>query len=730
MHELLQLVGRFRRDERGVFAVFFGLLAVVLVATAGAVVDFTTLQQARTRAQDALDSAALGLQPTIWDTGVTEATIGGSAQNLLEERLTNSDVTAEVTNVTINRTDGLLRIGASITVPMVFVQLVGVNQISASVVAEARSWSADLEVAVALDVTGSMGTVIPGSNPSKTRVQALKEAMAELIPLVVKDVQTPTYTKMALAPYSMGVNVGSYAGSVRSAATSYTSITGASWWTGTLKTITAGTWAVGGTARNISGITRANPARVTTSSDHGYSTGQVVFISGVSGMTQVNDRAYTITVTSSTQFTLGVNSSSYSSYSSSSNDTVTRCVEPDCAVTFTSSSHGFANTDLVGVTGVGGMTINGEAWTIKDRTTNTFELTSSVNGTVIGTKFGTYSSSGSVGKCTTNECELIVTSSSHGLANNEYVYITNSSLGTLTFLQNVDGNIEPWVNLDGSGSNNIAGMVWQVTDVTTNGYVLEDSMGPRMGTYASGGRSYCTRPGCQYQFFRNGVTSGTYYSLHQISTCVSERVGANQLTDVAPSTTPVGRNYPAPSNGCLTNQIVPLTSNKATLNSAVTALQAGGSTAGHVGIAWSWYLVSPNFGYLFPSGSQPAAYGTENLMKVAILMTDGEYNSSFCDGVISQDSTSGSGSIWDHKNCNATNGSSWSQAEAYCTAMKAAGVIVYTVGFEVINNQAAIDMMANCATDAEHAYLANGSQELKDVFRAIGKDIAKLRLSE
>jgi Flp pilus assembly protein TadG len=722
MHDLLQLIGRFRRDERGIFAVFFGLVAVVLVATAGAVVDFTTLQQARTRAQDALDSAALGLQPTIWDDGVTEATIGSRAQSLLDERLANANVSAEVTGVTINKNDGLLRLGASITVPMVFVQLVGVNQVSASVVAEARRGSVDLEVSVALDVTGSMGQTITGSSPPKTRIQALKEAMAELIPLVVKDVQTPTYTKMALVPYSMGVNVGAYAASVRGSIEPGRSITGASWASGTAKTISGASWA-SGSGISISGASRANPARITTSSNHGLSTGDTVWITGVNGMTQLNNKSYVITVTSTTQFTLnGVNSSSYSTYSSGG--TVTKCQAPACAVVVTTStSHDFATNDNVRITGVNGMTqINTigtlTVWPITVVSTSRFVLV----GTV-GPSYSAYTSGGSATKCRVVGCEIVITTSAaHGIADGEKVHIVG--VNGMTQTSPSPSSLYPARAINSSNTN-----VWTANYVSTTQYSLDTSYGPSYASYTSGGSSYCTRAGCEYYAFRNAASSA--WRSHQISTCVSERIGANKLTDAAPSIAPVGRNYPAPSNGCLTNQIVPLTSNKADLNTAVNALQAGGSTAGHIGIAWSWYLISPNFGYLFPSGSQPAAYGPPHeLMKVAILMTDGEYNSSYCNGVISQDSTSGSGSASDHINCNAHNGSSWSQAEAYCTAMKAAGVIIYTVGFQIVNNQAAIDMMANCATDAAHAHVAESGQDLRDVFVKIGQDISKLRLSE
>ena len=43
----------------------FAILAIVLIAMSGAVVDFTSVQQARSRSQTAIDAAALALQPRI-----------------------------------------------------------------------------------------------------------------------------------------------------------------------------------------------------------------------------------------------------------------------------------------------------------------------------------------------------------------------------------------------------------------------------------------------------------------------------------------------------------------------------------------------------------------------------------------------------------------------------------------------------------------------------------------
>lgn len=74
---------------------------------------------------------------------------------------------------------------------------------------------------------------------------------------------------------------------------------------------------------SITAITQANPGLVTTSSFHGLSNGQVVYISGVVGMTQVNNLYFTVNVVNSTQFQLqGVNTTSYSAYVSGGNVSV------------------------------------------------------------------------------------------------------------------------------------------------------------------------------------------------------------------------------------------------------------------------------------------------------------------------------------------------------------------------------------------------------------------------
>lgn len=72
-------------------------------------------------------------------------------------------------------------------------------------------------------------------------------------------------------------------------------------------------------AKTISGITAANPG-VVTATAHGYSNGDIVYISGVVGMTQVNDRAFVVANVATNTFELkGVDTSAYTAYASGGN---------------------------------------------------------------------------------------------------------------------------------------------------------------------------------------------------------------------------------------------------------------------------------------------------------------------------------------------------------------------------------------------------------------------------
>ena len=223
----------------------------------------------------------------------------------------------------------------------------------------------------------------------------------------------------------------------------------------------------------------------------------------------------------------------------------------------------------------------------------------------------------------------------------------------------------------------------------------------------------------------NAITGTTATGSADQRTCVKERSTTDRYTDAAPGS---GNyfNYYTGSNTCQpTSTIMPLSSNKVTLKSHIDAMPTTGMTAGHLGTAWAWYLVSPNWSSVWPTGSSPHSYslmtqssdpnssaqpGDEGfkpkLYKIAVLMTDGSYNKQY------------------------SGDSSTTQARSICTEIKATGVTVYTVGFQIGVGSEPDVTMQQCATSSSHYYNASSGEALKQAFRDIAIKISDLRISE
>lgn len=224
--------------------------------------------------------------------------------------------------------------------------------------------------------------------------------------------------------------------------------------------------------------------------------------------------------------------------------------------------------------------------------------------------------------------------------------------------------------------------------------------------------------------YRNGrvetVTTNNYYT--PTPECVVERKGNNRYTDVAPGPGNYVMALANSSGRCgltATSELIPLTSNKTLLKERIDALQLSVYTAGQIGTAWAWYTLSPNWNALWESSAAASAYDSET-MKIAILMTDGDYNEPYdTNGVATRSAGSGS----------AVNGSSDAQARALCTAMKAKGVYIYTVGFAIGRNSPAERVLNHCASDATTAYTADNGDQLREAFRDIAIRISNLYLT-
>lgn len=214
--------------------------------------------------------------------------------------------------------------------------------------------------------------------------------------------------------------------------------------------------------------------------------------------------------------------------------------------------------------------------------------------------------------------------------------------------------------------------------------------------------------------FAAGVNAGAYASTVSggaSAACVRERVDASyNASDVS------GRAKPfRPAASCPRVAVVPLTADAATVETAIAGLGTGGTTAGHLGTLWAEALLSPDWADVFPSGRAGRAYAATANRKIAILMTDGLYNT--FDGV-SRGSAAATASA--------------DAALAACGAMKAKGVTVYTIGFDLGTQAAAKTLLTACAStvDGKAAfYDAEDAAALTAAFADITASILRIRLS-
>ncbi len=247
----------------------------------------------------------------------------------------------------------------------------------------------------------------------------------------------------------------------------------------------------------------------------------------------------------------------------------------------------------------------------------------------------------------------------------------------------------------------------------------------------------------------------------KVMPCVTDRNGPQQFTDAAPganawlnahsgkrfpfsddsSDTPLtvklGNTQSDPSDNwdynhdgscndiTEKNVVMPLTSSKTELKDAIDDLEAYGATGGALGTAWSWYMLSPNWTSIWTGASAPGSYsdlaavsatGAPKLRKIAVLMSDGVYNT--YRGWKDSDKVMVS-----------------SNAVSICTNMKAAGIEIYTVGFNLdelapADRTRAENTLMSCGTDVSHFYNALSSEQLQVHFRDIAMKLSTLFLAK
>lgn len=197
-NSVLCTIKKFQSNEDGYFAALFGIMLISITATSGAVVDFMTVQNTRSVVQQALDTTTLALQPLIHTK--TEAQLLVSAQNLMDQIADIQGFALTVETVDEVEDDGTLFIEVSVDIPMYFVSLVGVGDITARIASQVTKKATQQEVVMVLDNSGSMG--------SYSRLSNLKTAAVNATNILMGGASANNEVKIGIVPFTSYVNVG------------------------------------------------------------------------------------------------------------------------------------------------------------------------------------------------------------------------------------------------------------------------------------------------------------------------------------------------------------------------------------------------------------------------------------------------------------------------------------------------------------------------------------------
>ena len=188
----------FTRREDGATAIIFALALLPIVVLLGFAMDLQRANAVKFQLQASADAAVLaGARQYYAGSEKAEAvTLAYFKQSL--SSLSHGTSCSDPVIVTDNETAGIT-ISADCSVETTITGLIGADKINLSTAASARSQQTQLDLALMLDVSGSM---------SGSKIKDLKTAANNAIDILLKDAGGKT--RIAIAPYSTAVNTGAY----------------------------------------------------------------------------------------------------------------------------------------------------------------------------------------------------------------------------------------------------------------------------------------------------------------------------------------------------------------------------------------------------------------------------------------------------------------------------------------------------------------------------------------
>ena len=201
---LTSTIYRFAANCQGGVAMIVGLSVLVLAGALGVAIDGARGYTAKSKLQGAVDAAALAGAKAYTqnqDDPSAEARMffdANYADGFMDGRVSMFDAD-------INESSENMVVEAAATIPTTFMQIFGFDEITVTSEAEVSAAHTDLELAIVVDVTGSMNWL---DSKGDVKIDSLETAGLSLLSAIYDEATSLPGVYISLVPYRAAVNIG------------------------------------------------------------------------------------------------------------------------------------------------------------------------------------------------------------------------------------------------------------------------------------------------------------------------------------------------------------------------------------------------------------------------------------------------------------------------------------------------------------------------------------------
>ncbi|MDX2308630.1 MAG: pilus assembly protein TadG-related protein [Hyphomicrobium sp.] len=194
-------LSRFRDDKRGSIAILFALMFSVMLLMVGIAVDHARIVHSQSKMMAAADAAALAAGTAMLDARLSDDDVREVGRRYFDANLREGGEYADIRDVRfdLNRTSGTVTVNVDADIPLTVTRVAGYTSFEMPVESATAYDQRDIELGMALDITGSM---------SGRKISDLKSAAKDLIDILLSDQGRMSKIRIGLAPYSASIKLG------------------------------------------------------------------------------------------------------------------------------------------------------------------------------------------------------------------------------------------------------------------------------------------------------------------------------------------------------------------------------------------------------------------------------------------------------------------------------------------------------------------------------------------